>query len=84
MKVLDKLILRIGNDKLLHFLVAYAMTATGAMFSFVAGFVTAVAVVLLSVVKELWLDDLADWKDVLYAVIGCVCCLLAGVVTCLT
>lgn len=85
MKELDDLIKKVGNDKVLHFLGGGWICAIitfvvilqeggsigswGKVSSVLIG--TAV-VVFLSVVKEIFLDDKADWIDVVAAVIGCV------------
>lgn len=84
MKILDNLISKIGNDKVLHFL-------GGAWICALVTFVTilqednlnslekvgsvligTVVVIILSVIKELIMDEEADWMDVLAAVTGCI------------
>lgn len=85
MKELDDLVKKLGNDKVLHFLCGAWICAIitfvvilqeggsigswGKVSSVLIG--TAV-VVFLSVVKEIFLDDKADWMDVVASVAGCI------------
>ncbi|WP_418573999.1 hypothetical protein [Phocaeicola sp.] len=84
MKVLDNLINKVGNDKVLHFLGGGFICS---LVSFVvilqeigltplekvsAVLIGTVFVLILSVLKELIADDKADWYDVLAAVLGCI------------
>lgn len=85
MKELDDLVKKLGNDKVLHFLGGAWICAIitfvvilqeggsigswGKVSSVLIG--TAV-VVFLSVVKEIIMDDKADWFDVLASIAGCV------------
>lgn len=82
MKVLDDFLAKIGHDKFDHHVVGALICA---LISFVAilqdgviGWETvayptigAVPVLLISVVKELMLDDKPDWMDVVWAMAGC-------------
>lgn len=84
MKELDDLIKKVGNDKVLHFLGGGWICAVITFVSILQegdldswGKISCViigttVVVFLSVVKEIFLDDKADWIDVVAAVIGCV------------
>lgn len=84
MKVLDNLINKVGNDKVLHFLgggficsfISFililqesGLTAWEKVSSVLIG---TVFVLILSVLKELIADDKADWMDVLASILGCV------------
>lgn len=84
MKILDNLINKMGNDKVLHFL------GGGFICSFISFVVIlqesgltafeqvsmvligTVFVLILSVLKELIADEKADWMDVLASISGCV------------
>lgn len=84
MKILDNLINKMGNDKVLHFL------GGGFICSFISFVVIlqesgltafeqvsmvligTVFVLILSVFKELIADEKADWMDVLASISGCV------------
>jgi hypothetical protein len=84
MKVLDNLINKVGNDKVLHFLgggficsfISFVvilpesgLTALEKVSSVLIG---TVFVLILSVLKELIADDKADWYDILASFLGCV------------
>lgn len=84
MKALDNLIQKLGNDKVLHFLGGGYICS---LFSFVTILqeqgltnlqqiasvsIGTIVVLILSVIKEVIMDDKADWYDVLASVLGCV------------
>jgi hypothetical protein len=71
MKIVDKLIGKIGNDKALHFLVGALLTSYASMVNDVCMWVTTVLVVIASLCKE-GLDDKYDTKDIIAGCIGCV------------
>lgn len=71
MKIVDKIIGRIGVDKVLHFLVGALMTAYGSMMGDACMWVAVVLVVVLSIVKET-LDEKVEWMDIVAGCIGCV------------
>lgn len=85
MNALDNLINKVGNDKVLHFLggglicvvlfILLSSAGAGSVLSFAVGFLF---VLIISVIKELWLDVKADWYDVLAAMAGCVPVILAS------
>lgn len=68
---------RVGVDKVLHLMVGYGMVATGLMYSLAAGLWCLLAVIALSVVKEVAIDKQADWVDVLAGVAGGIVALMA-------
>ena len=82
MKLLDNFLEKIGHDKFDHHVLGALICA---LISFVVilqdgviGWETvayptigAVPVLLISVVKELMLDDKPDWMDVVWAMAGC-------------
>ena len=84
MKELDDLIKKVGNDKVLHFLGGGWICAVITFVSILQegdldswGKISCViigttVVAFLSVVKEIIMDDKADWFDVLASIAGCV------------
>lgn len=71
MKIVDKILSKIGTDKALHFLVGALATAYASMINDVCMWVTAVLVVIASLCKE-GLDEKYDTKDIIAGCIGCV------------
>lgn len=71
MKIVDKIIGKIGVDKVLHFLAGALVPAYASMVNSVCMWVTAVLVVIASLCKE-GLDDKYDTKDIIAGCIGCV------------
>ena len=71
MKIVDKLLSKIGVDKLLHFLVGALLTAWASMVNDVCMWVTTVLVVIASLCKEA-LDDKFDIWDIIAGCVGCV------------
>lgn len=71
MKIVNKLLSKIGTDKALHFLVGALVTAYASMVNDVYMWVTALLVVIASLCKE-GLDDKYDTKDIIAGCIGCV------------
>lgn len=69
MKIVDKLIGKIGTDKALHFLVGALLTAWASMVNDVCMWVTAVLVVIASIGKE-GLDETYDIEDIIAGCIG--------------
>lgn len=84
MKELDNLLKKVGVDKVLHLFVGAWICS---MFTFVAilqegnllwwqtvlmSVAGTLAALFLSVIKEIFLDDKPDWKDVLWAFYGCI------------
>lgn len=83
MKSFNKLITKIGVDKLLHFsvggfIVALYTIVTALQESVITSsillnpFAGLVLVALLSTYKELVLDETPDWKDIVASVLGAV------------
>lgn len=84
MKELDDLVKKLGNDKVLHFLGGSWICALVTIVTILqednlnslekvgSVLIGTVVVIILSVIKELIMDEEADWMDVLAAVTGCV------------
>lgn len=66
----NNLIVRIGVDKLLHFLLFAWVVAEAKMFGLTAMWVAYWLMAVLSIIKEIWLDNKGDMKDVLYGAAG--------------
>lgn len=69
MKLANYLRTKIGDDKLIHFLVFGLFTAFGFFFSGQMGILAFCLMLSLSVVKEI-LDDFFNWKDLVAGVLG--------------
>lgn len=70
LKKWNNFIVRIGADKLLHFLLFAWVVAEAKMFGLTAMWVAYWLMAVLSIVKEIWLDNKGDMKDVLYGAMG--------------
>lgn len=66
----NNLIVRIGVDKLLHFLLFAWVVAEAKMFGDVAMWAAYWLMAVLSIAKEIWLDNKGDMEDVLYGAAG--------------
>lgn len=75
MKLTDKLVEKIGADKLLHFFVAAWLVSECKAFGIIAAFFGWIIVIILSAVKEHFLDACA-------AAYGGIVSLLIGVLKC--
>ena len=82
MKLTDKLVEKIGVDKLLHFFVAAWLVSECKAFGIIAGFFGWIAVIILSAVKEHFLDDEPEPMDACAAAYGGFVSLLIGVLKC--
>lgn len=69
MKLVNKIILKMGHDKVIHLLCGALITALFGFFGTVTALVGWVVTLILSVVKE-YLDDQVDMRDVIYAMVG--------------
>lgn len=70
LKKLNNLIERIGADKLLHLFLFAWVVSEAKQFGDVAMWVAYWLMAILSVVKEIWLDEKGDLDDALYGVAG--------------
>ena len=69
MKIVDKIIGKIGVDKVLHFLVGALVTSYGSMVSDACMWVAVVLVVVCSIAKE-GLDEKYDTWDIIAGCLG--------------
>lgn len=70
MKIVDKIIGKIGVDKVLHFLVGALVTSYGSMVGDACMWVAVVLVVVCSIAKEV-LDEKVEWMDIVAGCLGC-------------
>lgn len=70
MKLTDKLVEKIGYDKMLHFLLAAWFVSECKAYGIGVGCIAWVVIVVLAFVKEKWLDDFFDAKDLLWSALG--------------
>lgn len=82
MKLTDKLVEKIGADKLLHFFVAAWLVSECKAFGIIAGFFGWIVVIILSAVKEHFFDDEPEPMDACAAAYGGIVSLLIGVLKC--
>lgn len=69
MEIVNKIVNKVGADKLIHFFVGMSITAFLAWFGLygvIGGFILTI---ILSIIKE-YLDDIKDWKDMIAGVLG--------------
>lgn len=69
MRLIDKIIIAMGHDKVIHLLCGALITSLFGFFGIVTALVGWVVTLILSVVKE-YLDDQVDMYDVVFAMIG--------------
>jgi hypothetical protein len=69
-KFFQKIVEKIGVDKLLHCFLAGWLTALGFLFGTIWGVAAIVFIVAISFVKELLIDPICDYVDIVAAVIG--------------
>ena len=79
MKLTDKLVEKVGMDKMLHFLVAAWAVSECKAYGIGAGCIAWIAVVVLSAVKEKVFDDYVDAQDIFAGALGGFIPLLAAV-----
>ena len=82
MRLTDKLVEKIGADKLLHFFVAAWLVSECKAFGIVAAFFSWIAVIILSAIKEHFFDDEPEPMDACAAAYGGFVSLLIGVLKC--
>lgn len=70
LKKWNNFIERIGVDKLLHLLLFAWVVAEAKHFGVLAMWVAYWLMAVLSIVKEIWLDNKGDMEDVLYGAMG--------------
>lgn len=69
-KLLNNLINKVGTDKLLHCFLAGWLAALGFFFGTLWGIAVIIFLVAISFVKELFIDPMCDYGDIMWAVIG--------------
>ena len=79
MKFTDKLVEKVGADRLLHFFVAAWLVSECKAFGIIAAFFGWIAVIILSAIKEHFFDDEPEPMDACAAAYGGIVSLLIGV-----
>ena len=72
MKIIDKLINKIGSDKIIHVLLAGWLTQIGGLFGLYGIIAFPIVVILLGFLKEKYLDDTFDKDDIKANLFGCI------------
>lgn len=70
MKLTDWMVNTFGNDKILHFFGGGWITSMFSPFGWTGILIAFAIVIILSFIKESFLDDIFDGKDILAAIIG--------------
>ena len=71
MKFIDNIINKIGHDKVIHFSQAGWLTQIGGLFGLIGTIVAPIAVMLFGFLKEKYLDEFFDKKDMIANIVGC-------------
>ena len=82
MKLTDKLGKKVGVDKLLHFFISAWVVSECKAFGIGVGCIAWIVVVVLSWVKEDFLDDHVDARDIFAGALGGFVSLLIGILKC--
>ena len=80
---INKLIKKVGLDKIAHFLVGGWVTTYGLSFAWWAGILAALFITLLEIFKEKKIDDTFDKVDVIYTEAGVGTAFLLKLLQCL-
>ena len=80
MKLTDLIVKYFGSDKVMHYLGGAWITELASPFGWWGILCGVIITLLLSFVKEKWLDENFDWFDILAAVLGCASTILIYVV----
>ena len=83
MKLTDRLVEKVGVDKLLHFFIAAWLVSECKAYGVAPMLLGFVVIVLLAIVKECVLDKTGDYKDVLCSMLGGVFSILLFIVGCI-
>lgn len=70
MKIIDNIISRFGTDKVLHFLGGGWITSLFSPLGWLGILIGFVIMLVLSFIKEEFLDNSFDWKDICAACMG--------------
>ena len=71
MKFIDNIINKIGHDKVIHFSQAGWLTQIGGLFGLIGTIVAPIVVMLFGFLKEKYLDEFFDKKDMIANIVGC-------------
>lgn len=81
MHLTNKIVEEVGADKLLHFLLTAWLVAEAKIYGVFPMMIVFVAVIILGMAKEKWLDEKADYTDVWWSVLGGFASLLLAVIS---
>ena len=70
MKLVNNIIEKFGIDKVLHFLVGFGIVCSFSSFGWIGIIIGFVVMLALSFVKEIFLDEVFDIKDIFAACLG--------------
>lgn len=70
MKLTDWMVSTFGNDKILHFFGGGWITSIFSLFGWYGVLIGVAIVIVLSIIKETFLDNMFDLKDILAATLG--------------
>lgn len=70
MKLTNLIIERFGSDKIIHFLGGALIVALFGYFGWYAILIGIILTLLISFIKEIWLDDNFDYGDIIATIIG--------------
>lgn len=70
MRIIDKIVSKFGTDKVLHFLGGGWIVSLFSPIGYYGLLIGFILMLVVSIIKEKWLDDFFEWKDILAASIG--------------
>lgn len=73
MKLTDKLVEKVGADKLLHFLLTAWLVAEAKVYGELIMLLVFIVIILVGIYKEKKLDVKADYADVKWSIYGGLC-----------
>lgn len=84
MKILNDFIRKVGEDKVIHFAIGGWAVSVVSPFGATAMSIMLVIIMALSFVKEIYLDEKFDIKDINAAFLGCLTAFIANILLLLT
>lgn len=78
MKLIDKIINKMGNDKVMHFLLGGWLVSLGIPYGIIITIIMFIFMIGISYIKEKYLDASFDKKDIYAAILGGIISILLG------
>lgn len=78
MKILNMIIDKIGTDKVMHFLLGGWLVSLGVIYGIITTIIMFAFMIGISYVKEKYLDDAFDKKDIYAAIAGGIISIILG------